>query len=190
MDRVFLIACSAGKIKADLVPARDLYNSQLFTLARSYAEMSSDPWFILSAKFGLLDPARLVAPYDESLNDKRSTERADWVRTVKSQLKERLLRSVELVMLAGRAYRDPLQHLLETQGHIITVPNDINSTAIVRSILAMAGHLNLRVIAEGIETFEQVHFLENNGDPFMQGYFFCRPMPLVDLIVHFNRVLT
>ena len=122
MNRVILVACSAGKVKDDLVPARDLYNSQLFTLARKYAEKSRDPWFILSAKFGLLDPAQLVAPYDESLKDKRTTERADWGRMVESQLKERLLCTVEFVMLAGRAYREPLRHLLETQGHTITVP--------------------------------------------------------------------
>lgn len=122
MDRVYLVACSAGKIEADLVPARDLYNSQLFTLARRYVEKSGDPWFILSAKFGLLEPAQLVAPYDESLNDKRASERADWGCMVEAQISKRLLCGVELVMLAGRAYRDPLKHRLEAQGHIVTAP--------------------------------------------------------------------
>lgn len=122
MTRVFLVACSAGKVKANSLPARDLYNSQLFTLARRYAERSNDSWFILSAKFGLLDPAQLVEPYDESLNDKSTSERADWGSAVEAQLSERLHSSVELVMLAGRAYRDPLQYRLEAKGHIVTVP--------------------------------------------------------------------
>ncbi len=121
-NRVFLVACSAGKVESGPVPARDLYNSQLFTLARRYAEKSGATWFILSAKFGLLDPVQLVAPYDESLNAKRAVERAAWGHLVAAQLKQRQLGSAELVILAGRAYRDPLQQLLESQGHIITVP--------------------------------------------------------------------
>lgn len=140
MNRVFLVACSAGKIKADLVPARDLYNSQLFKLARRYVEMSREPWYILSAKFGLLDPAQLVAPYDESLKHKGSAERADWGRKVEPQLRGQLLRSVELVMLAGRAYRDPLQHLLEAQGHIVTVP--MEGMAIGKQLQFLTRHLS------------------------------------------------
>ncbi len=120
--RVFLVACSAGKVQAGSVPARDLYSSQLFTLARRYAEKHGAAWFILSAKFGLLDPAQLVAPYDESLNDKRAGERAAWGQLVAEQIRLQQLAGVELVILAGRAYRDPLQQLLEAQGHTITVP--------------------------------------------------------------------
>ncbi|MNK06931.1 hypothetical protein D3C87_248340 [compost metagenome] len=112
MDRVYLVACSAGKVDADSVAARDLYNSQLFTLARRYAEKSSDPWFILSAKYGLLDPAQLVASYDESLND----------LMVEAQLKRVVHSRSHLIMLAGRAYCDALQHLMEAQGHTVTVP--------------------------------------------------------------------
>lgn len=122
MDRVYLVACSAGKVDADSVAARDLYNSQLFTLARRYAEKSSDPWFILSAKYGLLDPAQLVASYDESLNDKRSVKRAAWGLMVEAQLKRVVHSRSHLIMLAGRAYRDALQHLMEAQGHTVTVP--------------------------------------------------------------------
>ncbi|RYE72731.1 MAG: EAL domain-containing protein, partial [Oxalobacteraceae bacterium] len=76
----------------------------------------------------------------------------------------------------------PLFELKIDKSFVRDMPNDINSTAIVQSILAMASHLNLRVVAEGIETSEQAHFLEKNGGPFMQGYLFCKPMPLEDLI--------
>ena len=66
------------------------------------------------------------------------------------------------------------------------MPHDINSTAIVESILAMAGHLQMRVVAEGIETAEQARFLTEHGSPFMQGCLFCRPMPLAELIARRN----
>jgi len=78
----------------------------------------------------------------------------------------------------------PLYELKIDKSFLRDTPHDINGTAIVQSILAMAAHLGLRVVAEGVETAEQVHFLENNGAPCMQGYLFCRPMPLDDLIGH------
>nr|WP_314547551.1 EAL domain-containing protein [uncultured Massilia sp.] len=76
----------------------------------------------------------------------------------------------------------PLYELKIDRSFLRDTPHDVNGTAIVQSILAMAGHLGLRVMAEGIETEEQVRFLEQNGAPCMQGYLFCRPMPLDDLI--------
>jgi EAL domain-containing protein (putative c-di-GMP-specific phosphodiesterase class I) len=62
------------------------------------------------------------------------------------------------------------------------MPHDVNGTALVKSILAMAGQLGLRVVAEGIETREQAQFLASHGKPCMQGFLFCRPMPLGELI--------
>jgi EAL domain-containing protein (putative c-di-GMP-specific phosphodiesterase class I) len=52
----------------------------------------------------------------------------------------------------------------------------------VQSILAMAEHLGLRVVAEGIETAQQADYLSGNGSPLMQGYLFSRPAPLDDLL--------
>jgi EAL domain-containing protein (putative c-di-GMP-specific phosphodiesterase class I) len=46
----------------------------------------------------------------------------------------------------------------------------------------MAGHLGLRVVAEGVETRAQAAFLSANGSSGMQGYLFARPMPLADII--------
>ncbi|MDQ2820365.1 MAG: EAL domain-containing protein [Pseudomonadota bacterium] len=78
--------------------------------------------------------------------------------------------------------RMPLYELKIDKSFMRDMPHDINGTAIVQSILAMAGHLNLRVVAEGIETTEQARFLTEHGSPYMQGYLFCRPMALSDLI--------
>jgi diguanylate cyclase (GGDEF)-like protein/PAS domain S-box-containing protein len=78
--------------------------------------------------------------------------------------------------------RMPLYELKIDRSFMRDLPHDTNSTAIVQSILSMAAHLNLRVIAEGIETVEQAQFLRESGEAFMQGYLFCRPMSLGDLI--------
>jgi diguanylate cyclase (GGDEF)-like protein/PAS domain S-box-containing protein len=78
--------------------------------------------------------------------------------------------------------RMPLYELKIDKSFIRDAPGDPNGTAIVQSILAMAGHLGLRVIAEGVETREQAAFLAAHGTAGMQGYLFARPVPLAELI--------
>ncbi|MDB5934592.1 MAG: diguanylate cyclase [Massilia sp.] len=78
--------------------------------------------------------------------------------------------------------RMPLYELKIDRSFIRDTPGDANGTAIVQSIIAMAGHLGLRVIAEGVETRAQAEFLAANGAPGMQGYLFARPMPLPNLM--------
>lgn len=51
------------------------------------------------------------------------------------------------------------------------------STAIVDSLIDLAAHLNMEVIAEGVETFEQVEALRRRGVRSAQGYVFAPPLP-------------
>lgn len=51
-----------------------------------------------------------------------------------------------------------------------------SDAAIIQAILAMANRLNLRVIAEGVETQNQLDFLKFQGCREFQGYFFSRPL--------------
>ncbi|MFC5547211.1 putative bifunctional diguanylate cyclase/phosphodiesterase [Massilia aerilata] len=76
----------------------------------------------------------------------------------------------------------PLYELKIDQSFMRDTPHDANGNAIVQSILAMAGHLGLRVVAEGIESDDQARFLAGHGCPYMQGYLFHRPMPLEQLV--------
>ncbi len=77
----------------------------------------------------------------------------------------------------------PLFELKIDKSFIRDTPGDANGTAIVQSILAMADHLGLRVVAEGVETDQQADFLAANRKPAMQGYLFSRPVPLDEFIV-------
>jgi len=78
--------------------------------------------------------------------------------------------------------RMPLYELKIDKSFIRDTPHDADGTAIVRTILGMAAHLRLRVVAEGVETPEQARFLAEHGAPHMQGYLFARPMPLAEVL--------
>jgi diguanylate cyclase (GGDEF)-like protein/PAS domain S-box-containing protein len=84
----------------------------------------------------------------------------------------------------------PLYELKIDKSFVRDTPHDVNGTALVQSILAMARHLGLRVVAEGIETTEQAHYLALNGRAHMQGYLFCRPMPLEALVARLGQAFT
>jgi diguanylate cyclase (GGDEF)-like protein/PAS domain S-box-containing protein len=81
----------------------------------------------------------------------------------------------------------PLYELKIDRSFIIDTPDDASSRALVQSILAMAGHLGLRVVAEGVETQAQADFLTAHDCACMQGYLYARPMPLDALIAHLRE---
>jgi diguanylate cyclase (GGDEF)-like protein/PAS domain S-box-containing protein len=74
----------------------------------------------------------------------------------------------------------PLFELKIDRSFVRDTPNDPSDTAIVQSVLSVARHLGLRVVAEGVETQAQADFLRANNCECMQGFLFARPMPLAD----------
>jgi diguanylate cyclase (GGDEF)-like protein len=58
--------------------------------------------------------------------------------------------------------------------HIATDPDD---AAIVRTIIALGHNLGLKVVAEGVETAQQMQFLREHACDEVQGYYFSRPIP-------------
>jgi len=73
--------------------------------------------------------------------------------------------------------RLPLYELKIDKSLVQDIPNDSDSIAIVQLILAMADQLNLRVVAEGVETEAQSRFLFEHDCHALQGYLLARPMP-------------
>jgi diguanylate cyclase (GGDEF)-like protein/PAS domain S-box-containing protein len=73
--------------------------------------------------------------------------------------------------------RFPVQSLKIDRSFLREVTTDADSAAIVRAIISLGHNLDLRVLAEGVETAEQQAFLGANGCDELQGFYLARPMP-------------
>ena len=65
---------------------RDLYASPQFARRRAWAEASGVPWFVVSGRWGLLDPDDFLAPYSFSFKEQSVNYRRAWGRFVAEQL--------------------------------------------------------------------------------------------------------
>ncbi|MGH8598055.1 MAG: putative bifunctional diguanylate cyclase/phosphodiesterase, partial [Gammaproteobacteria bacterium] len=78
--------------------------------------------------------------------------------------------------------RLPLQQLKIDRSFIIGLTEGSSTTAIVAALLTLGTHMNLAVVAEGIETPEQLQRLVAHGCTKFQGYWFSRPLPEAEFI--------
>jgi diguanylate cyclase (GGDEF)-like protein/PAS domain S-box-containing protein len=72
--------------------------------------------------------------------------------------------------------RFPVERLKIDRSFIQNLPDDEGDCAVAAAVISLGQKLNLRVIAEGVDTEEQVAFLRENHCDEMQGYHFSRPV--------------
>ena len=73
--------------------------------------------------------------------------------------------------------RFPIDVLKIDQSFVMDITSDPENSSVVSAIIALAHSLNLKVIAEGVETAEQLDFLKERGCNEVQGYYFSKPIP-------------
>ena len=81
----------------------------------------------------------------------------------------------------------PINKLKIDQSFVRNLPDDNEDAAIAQAVIALAKSLNLKIIAEGVETIEQKEFLINNGCENIQGYFYSKPIPADEMKMYLKK---
>lgn len=84
--------------------------------------------------------------------------------------------------------RLPISQLKIDKSFLHDIPADSANTALVDAILAMCGALNLKVVAEGVETREQANFLLSRGCSYGQGFLFGKAIPASELFLRLEAL--
>jgi hypothetical protein len=118
-----LVGCVATKLERP-APARDLYSSPLFRFRRAHAERSGLPWLILSAEHGLVEPDRVIEPYDTALASLPAARRAGWGEGIAAGLERRFgdLGGLTFEVHAGSDYVEAIRGPLRRRGAELSVP--------------------------------------------------------------------
>ena len=77
----------------------------------------------------------------------------------------------------------PFDKIKIDQSFIRDLSNGNDSAAIVRAIASLARSLKMSTVAEGVETVDQLNQVRLEGCTEVQGYYFCRPMPVRDILL-------
>jgi diguanylate cyclase (GGDEF)-like protein/PAS domain S-box-containing protein len=78
--------------------------------------------------------------------------------------------------------RFPIDSLKIDQSFVRDLATDPDDACIVSAVIVMGKSLQMRVVAEGVETREQLAFLREKNCPVGQGHFFSPPVPAADLV--------
>ncbi|KAF6630646.1 hypothetical protein H6F38_14560 [Paenibacillus sp. EKM208P] len=120
---IALISCGKNK-SSQKAQAKDLYIGDLFKKARKYSEKVHSEFYILSALHELVQPEKLLEPYNYTLNDLNKQEIVSWSHNVYKQIKDIIKEGeeVEIYIYAGDKYRKFLVPLLEADGLKVNIP--------------------------------------------------------------------
>lgn len=129
-----------------------------------------------------LDPARLELELTESMVMERTEENISTLNRLKAL-------GVQLAIddfgtgHSSLSYlkRFPIDRLKVDRSFIFNIPGDSDDAAITEAVIALAHSLRYQVVAEGVETAEQLDFLRSRGCDEAQGYYFGKPMSVFEI---------
>ena len=180
-DWVLRTACTQNKAwqAMGLPPVRVAIN----LAARQFQQQN-----LLENIFKVLDELNLPPQWLElEITESTAMQNLDVTIEILNQLSERGVRIA--IDDFGTGYSSlsylkkfPINALKIDRSFIKDVTLDPDSAAIVTAIIAMAKNLKVKVIAEGVETSEQLEFLRKYGCDEIQGYLFSRPVPPEDFV--------
>lgn len=101
---IALIGCVKQK-RNTACSAQEMYISPLFRKSYAYALRHAQKIYILSAKYGLLSPQKIISPYNETLNQKTEHEKKIWAAKVYAQMQQAGIHpDDEILFLCGENY--------------------------------------------------------------------------------------
>lgn len=123
MKRIALVSCTKQKQNSPCKAEEMYMPSTLFRKITTYIRQSQfDDWYILSAKYGLLNKSTIISTYDVTLLKMRAIERKKWADNVAEELLEDLSNQTEIYFFAGEKYRQYLLPQLEKADFTCHVP--------------------------------------------------------------------
>jgi EAL domain-containing protein (putative c-di-GMP-specific phosphodiesterase class I) len=147
------------------------------------AERLSDPNLIQDIKNSGIDPDRLTIEILESVSLERMSEAVRW------KLDDLAEMGVMIAMDDFGTGHASIQGLFQIKPSVLKIDrqfikpvvSDDVSRALVSSMTAIGKCLNMRIVAEGVETEEHAQMAVAMGCDYLQGYYFGKPMSAVDL---------
>jgi len=142
---------------------------------------------------GLAEVLREAAPRPDTLRvevtESTVMRNADLVIPVLERLRELGVRAYMDDFGTGYSslswlHRFPVNVLKVDRTFVERVPREPDAVEIVRTIVALARTLGLEIIAEGVETAEQVHLLREMGCQFAQGFYYSGPLTVDEATAH------
>ncbi|HOW14045.1 DUF6884 domain-containing protein [Methanosarcina sp.] len=114
INKVVIISCGKLKLQSSECFAKDAYIGKSFLLKRKYAEISKNPFFILSAKYGLIRPEQVIDPnYNKTITSKKDC--FEMAENIKKQIPYYFEFSIadEILFLGPELYFKALEYAIQ-----------------------------------------------------------------------------
>jgi EAL domain-containing protein (putative c-di-GMP-specific phosphodiesterase class I) len=81
----------------------------------------------------------------------------------------------------------PIGHLKLDRSFVKDLPHDEDDKAITKAVISLGHQLGMKIVAEGVETAQQLAFLRENGCEEIQGYYFSKPLSAEEMAAFLAR---